>query len=284
MAEFPRSAPDASGYFHEAMAGLDWIDTSAGATLALADDGEANVSLPFAVPFYGITTTALRVGDNGGALLGVTTGDVWVANRPLSGTTGVPNHFIAPFWDDLYPAGSLRWQIAGVAPNRKAVVEWHQRAHFHVQTDTLTFQVALAEGGGILFQYQDVDLTHIGYSFGASATVGIRGANSAQSLTFSHNAPRVRDGMSICFRRPTQPPCWAGAVPWLDLSQPITLAGGETGFISLALSAPPTDAQPAYRATVLIDSAELPALVTLPVTMLTRPLPFQTYLPFTTHP
>ncbi len=279
-----RSAPDASGYFYEAMAGLDWIDTSAGATLVLADDGEANVSLPFAVPFYGITTTALRVGDNGGALLGVTAGDVWVANRPLSDTTGVPNHFIAPFWDDLYPAGSLRWQIAGVAPNRKAVVAWHQRAHFHVQTDTLTFQVALAEGGGILFQYQDVDLGHIGYSFGASATVGIRGAAPAQSLTFSHNAPRVWEGMSICFRRPTQPPCWAGAVPWLDLSQPITLAGGETRFISLALSAPPSDTLPVYRATVLIDSAELPALVTLPVTMLTRPLPFQTYLPFTTHP
>lgn len=284
IAGWTRSTPDASGYFYEAMVGLDWIDTSAGATLALADDGEANVSLPFAVPFYGITTTALRVGDNGAALLGVTIGDVWVANRPLSDTTGVPNHFIAPYWDDLYPAGPVRWQTAGVAPHRKAIVEWHQRAHFQVQTDTLTFQMALDEGGSILFQYQDVELGHVGYSFGASATVGIRGANPAQSLTFSHNAPRLRDGLSICFRRPAHRPCWAGDPPWLQVSQPIALNAGERATITLTLTAPSIDPLPAYRATVLFDSPDLPALVMLPVTMLTRPLSFQTFLPLTTHP
>jgi len=90
--------------------------------------------------------------------------------------------------------------------------------------------------------------------------------------------------MSICFRRPAQPPCWAVDAPWLQAAQPVTLNAGESAAITLTLTAPAINPLPIYRATVLLDSPELPALVMLPVTMLTAPLAFQALLPLVTQP
>ena len=68
---------------------LDALAASGTPRLTLSDNGEANVSMPFAFPFYGTPYTDLRVANNGAILLGVTTGDVFAGNVcPLPTTLG----------------------------------------------------------------------------------------------------------------------------------------------------------------------------------------------------
>ena len=95
--------PDPFGYIFDDSneaggAQFDWIDATDGTPLGLADDGESNVTLPFSINFYGINSTAIRVGNNGGLLFGVTIGDLSPGNANLATTT---NNLILPFWDDI---------------------------------------------------------------------------------------------------------------------------------------------------------------------------------------
>jgi hypothetical protein len=106
-----------------------WIDASGGTTENLSDDAEFNVTLPFNFPFYDVTTNQIRVGNNGAALVNATTGDVIYNNTTMG---GAPNYFLAPFWDDLTSqTGSVYVQTVGDTPNRKVVVEWHNRPHYN---------------------------------------------------------------------------------------------------------------------------------------------------------
>ncbi|MDW8292836.1 MAG: peptidase S8, partial [Anaerolineae bacterium] len=248
----------------------------------------ATVVLPFAFSFYGISSTVIRVGNNGGILFGTTGGDVPFGNAPLTATSA-PDFFIAPFWDDIdSDFGNVYFKTVGTAPNRRFVVEWHNRPHYNLGSGSggVTFQLILYEGtNAIKFQYQDVFFGSSAYDRGASATVGIRGGSTSQVVQYSFNQPVLTDTLAICFRLAGAPPCDAGDIPWLSavpmqgvvpaasalsvnvgFDSRFVSPGVYTGFLQLHTNAP--QAQPFIR---------------YPVTM-TVLEPYRSYVPLVRRP
>jgi hypothetical protein len=261
------AAPDAAGYLWTEQP-AQWIDTTGAAINNPVDDGEFQVTLPFTLPFYDLATTQLRVGNNGAALLGTTTGDVPYVNVAMNANT-TPNYFLAPFWDDLTSqTGGVYYQSFGAAPNRKMVIEWRDRPHYN-NVGAATFQMVLYEGGSILFQYRDVDFGSSGLDGGASATVGIRGPNAAHSSQFSFNTAALANGRAVCFVRPGAPAC--SDVPWLATapSQGTGLTGDPPSAQQInVLFDAETIAQPGvYTATLAIAHTAPQPSVLIPVTM-----------------
>ena len=174
----------ADNYVVDAAAPFAYIPINAtGTPLGLADDGEANITSPFPITVYGVSSTQLRIGNNGGILFQATTGDVGFSNAALPGGAAA----IYPFWDDLdSDTGEVYWQVQGVAPNRQLIVEWFNRPHFS-NVGSATFQVVIREGSSeILFQYLDVDFGNAAFDNGASATIGVNaGASLARQYSFN---------------------------------------------------------------------------------------------------
>jgi hypothetical protein len=196
----------------------EWVDATDGTPLGLTDDGEANVTLPFAFNFYDTDSTEIRVGNNGGVLFNATTGDVAVTNEDL-GTTST-NNIIAPFWDDIdSDTGDVYYKMVGDAPYRQMVIEWYNRPHYS-NVGNSTFELILYEStNNIKYQYQDVVFGDAGFDYGASATVGIR-QSGVNYLQYSFNQPVLEDNMSICFNYPGSAPCDGGDVLWFGESIP----------------------------------------------------------------
>ena len=257
----------------------NWIDATGGTALGLADDGEANVTLPFNFSFYTSTSSLLRVGNNGAAFYNATTGDVGVTNYPMTDTTNTPNYFIAPFWDDIdSDTGDVYWMVTGSAPNRQVVIEWYNRPHYS-NVGSATFELVLFENGDILYQYQDVNFGDAAYDNGASATVGIRGASATYSLQSSYNTASLHDLYAICFDNPNNTGACGGsgydAIPWLtELPVTGTLTTGNSQDIQLGWDASVADiAQPGiYTASLKIDNNDPAAQSTsVPVVLTVLP-------------
>lgn len=191
------------GYTANTTAAYNYIPiNTTGAALGLADDGEANITLPFAFTFYGVTSSNLRVGNNGGILFNATTGDVAVANIAIP--AAAPAYAILPFWDDIdSDTGDVYWEVQGTAPNRMAIIEWYNRPHYS-NIGSATFEVILYEGSNeIKFQYADVDFGDPAYNNGASATVGIN-KDATAAIQVSFNQAVISNGQAILFT-PTVP-------------------------------------------------------------------------------
>jgi len=180
-----------------------------GTSLGVGDDDEANVTLPFSFPFYGIGYTTVRVGNNGGILL-ASTGDVWAGNScPLPDSGSTP--LISVFYDDMdSETGNVYHQAFGACPVTSGgsgacwIVQWHQRPHYS-NTGQATFQAVLYDTGNILFQYQDVVFGSASYDYGASASVGIEdeAQDSTYFLAYSCNqANALSDGLAILWGIP----------------------------------------------------------------------------------
>lgn len=82
--------PDAFGTVYAPMTLAYASLASTGVNLNLADDAETTVSLPFTFPFYGTTTTQIRVGENGALLTGAT-GEIAYTNACFPTTTQPPD-------------------------------------------------------------------------------------------------------------------------------------------------------------------------------------------------
>ncbi len=181
---------------------FNFIDISTtGTALALADDGEANITLPFSFTLFGQTSSDLRVANNGGILFGVTTGDLGTTNSALPNAT--IGRAILPFWDDIdSDTGDVYWEIQGLAPNRVAIIEWYNRPHFS-NIGSATFEVLLYEGSNaIVFQYLDTDFGDPLYNAGVSATVGLNDTAS-NALQYSFNQAIITDGLALIHDPPT---------------------------------------------------------------------------------
>jgi hypothetical protein len=214
------SIPDGGGYSYRdchAFGGpsAPFIDISAtGTALNLGDDSEANITLPFAFPFYGVSQSVLRVGNNGGILVGTSSGDVPVGpSNTLPLASGGFGPGIMPFWDDLdSETGNVYWQSYAVCPNPDggpgacAVVQWHQRPHFSASPGTVTLQALLYANGSVLFHYLDVDFDNMAWDYGASALIGMQQGNIDPAarlyLLYSYDRPKaVREGCPILLSR-----------------------------------------------------------------------------------
>jgi len=153
----------------------------------IADDGAVARTLPFSFTFYGTTSNALCIGNNGYILFGTTacpTGG-YSQNTPLQDAS-FPAPAILPYWDDFAATGGgtargiVLHATTGTAPNRKYIVEWFNVAPASDTTgsdDGVTFEVIFDEATQtVRFEYQDVAMTAQGAPVGEgrSATIGLK--------------------------------------------------------------------------------------------------------------
>ncbi len=183
----------------------DWIEISGTGTLILPDSDDFyidGIPVGFFFNYYGTDYSQVSITNNGITLASGGTGQ-WT-NQPIGSST--PHNFIAPFWDDIVTwrsAGAVYYQVIGEAPNRKFVVEWFDNQHYSSSPSGITFEAILYEGtNDIKFQYKDVDFGSDSYNNGASATVGIEGAEG-RGLQYSYNEPVISPNTAILFKFPT---------------------------------------------------------------------------------
>lgn len=170
-----------------------WIDISASGTNvspALTDDSVSGlIPIGFTFNFGGTNYTQLRIGSNGWIFFGATS--TAYTNTPVA-SSPVTN-VMMPYWDDLNPArapaGSVRYQTLGSAPNRQFVVSYLAVRHYSAG-GTNTFQVVLNENGSFLFNYQSTG------DQGASATIGYRFSATDQAQ-FSYNTASVPNARTL---------------------------------------------------------------------------------------
>ena len=239
--------------------------------VALGDDAQFIVSLPFAFPFYGNSATSAVVGSNGFMRLdgGAAT---QFGNATIPSTTE-PNGYIAPFWDDLNPGagGTVGTGTLGSTGSRQFVVSWQNVAHFSVAGSALTFQVVLEEStGDFLLNYQDAIAGSATYDAGANATVGVENPQGTAGTLISFNTASLANGTS--YRCSTRGTPSVPAVPSLRVASSsatsVSLAwvdvADETGY-AIERSADnatwSTIANPAANAVSYIDTATQPATV-----------------------
>lgn len=193
---------------------FDWIDISETGTSSVMYEvpswaGDDNFSEPiplgFNFPFYGSAYTTAYVDINGEILLASNTwytpypnqgwnndGNMFNYMYPIPGYNQMPG-LIAVYWDDLHAdqgVGNVYFQSFGEAPNRYAVIQWHN-VRFHAGTGgdpALKFQVILHENGDIKMQYHTVSTGQTGASIphdnGLSATIAIQNAAANTGLTY----------------------------------------------------------------------------------------------------
>ena len=186
------------GYAYDDAVPFSFIDISAtGTALNLTDDSAATVTMPFSFTYFGVTSADMRVGNNGGILFGVTTGELGFTNAALPAAT--PALAILPFWDDMdEETGNVFFETQGVAPNRLFIVEWFDRPHFPGPgTSSATFEVIFFEGSNeILFQYLDTNFGSATTDFGASATSGLN-LDATTANQYSFNTAVLTDNKAI---------------------------------------------------------------------------------------
>lgn len=146
-----------------------WI-TPTGTALALTDDSDAAITLPFSLPHPTGTTTSLRVCSNG--FVSVATGNGTGFTASASGfLTGVPRW--AALWRDLNPSSGGQVLVDSTAA--RTVVSFVNVVNFGgTATTANTFQYQFFPNGSVNIAWQAVALAGgaplVGFSPGAGAT------------------------------------------------------------------------------------------------------------------
>jgi len=178
---FPTTAlaqvgPNAFGYTIDTTT-LDYVAPPAGAVdLALGDDDEGTVTLPWNFPWYGVDYATVVVGANGG--LTFTGTDISNSNSCLPSTGfGAPD--VAVVWDDLDPTASLLgggvfWWHDTVAD--RLIISWEQVPFysFFPLGIGITVQAHLYSNGNIELHYESLSDPLASGDLGAEATFGIQ--------------------------------------------------------------------------------------------------------------
>ncbi|TDC06244.1 peptidase [Nonomuraea longispora] len=163
--------------------------------LALTGDDEAEqVTLPFAVPFYGTGHTKAWIATNGFATFAADR--VTAAGNGTLPASGTPNNAVYPYWDDLRvdAEGGVYTAVTGTAPNRTFVIEWRNVTFYNDTAQRLSFAALLGENGSIGFRYKDIDSER---EQGNSATIGVENAAGDDALLYSHNEAVLAAGQSV---------------------------------------------------------------------------------------
>jgi PKD repeat protein len=155
-------------------ASYGWVDTSGFTSVSLTDDSSRGpLPIGFNFGLYGNTYTTAYIGSNGLLTLGSGAGATTYVNTAIP-SSSTPNAALYPHWDDLDPsvAGTIKY---GQAPDGSFVVSWEGVPVYGQPAVTLTFQAILEVGGGVVFQYAEVQPASP-YGAGRSATVGLEDA------------------------------------------------------------------------------------------------------------
>ena len=177
-----------------------------------SDDSEHNIVTTIGNPLF--PAGNVRIGNNGVAIAGITTGEIGFLNNPIL-PTGVPSGLptgtgiICAFWDDLFafpslpppasPPTSIWWKEASGVLFVMWKNEYHIDSQFFGHTITFEIQVFSAPASGapsIQILYPDTTFGGSVLSNGSSATVGyVNGTNPfGINLPWGFNSASVFDG------------------------------------------------------------------------------------------
>ncbi len=164
--------------------------SSTGTDLLLTDDSEANVNpLPFPILYQQTLVDAMRVGNNGGMVLGNLTANIGYGGN----FNTLPDGTLFPWGDDLdSETGNVYWEVTGTAPNRVLVIQWDNICNFSgsIGAPTVTFQVQIEEATNeIYYVYDDVIFggSNVNDDYADNASIGASGPN--QDITISNDDP-----------------------------------------------------------------------------------------------
>ncbi len=173
------------------------------------DDEFVEVTPGFPIRFYGQTSTALCISNDGfigyndaactspGA--GQDPDPGFSFNQELPTTSGVNGPtFLAPMWSNLGDGpGAVYVQTLGSAPTRKFVVQWNDLASYAIATSGATFEVIFDEADDTI-RYEYV-ATVFGNEAdnGAWATVGLQGDPNGLYTEYSYYQPSLHANMAI---------------------------------------------------------------------------------------
>ena len=164
--------------------------SSTGTDLLLTDDSEANVNpLPFPILYQQTLVDAMRVGNNGGMVLGNLTANIGYGGN----FNTLPDGTLFPWGDDLdSETGNVYWEVTGTAPNRVLVIQWDNICNFSgsIGAPTVTFQVQIEEATNeIYYVYDDVIFggSNAFDDYADNASIGASGPN--QDITISNDDP-----------------------------------------------------------------------------------------------
>jgi hypothetical protein len=140
--------------------------------------GTGSVQLPFATSIYGVTATVATVGVDG--IMGI--GNIGSTTNNNGGFAGANawNSSIAPFWDKIVLGSSskLCYATTGASETRQFIVTWSHVLQGGSLND-VSFSVAIDEKTDDFTLYYGV-LNGGGGGHGAGASIGVRGATSAE--------------------------------------------------------------------------------------------------------
>ncbi|MFX1294180.1 MAG: CARDB domain-containing protein [Promethearchaeota archaeon] len=172
----------------------NWIDATSGSVLYLADDDAESISLPFSFQFYDQVFSTVCVESNGWLSFNNYYPDYY-SYHPFPSTNPTHYYAIALFCDDLYPASNV-YYLPLTNPNR-VVFEYHNIDHFGFEGRAGSFEVILFETGGILFQYDYIDVVGtptVGLNYGLDPAYfnvyyGLTSATEDLAIRFTYPIP-----------------------------------------------------------------------------------------------
>jgi len=133
-------------------------------------------------PFYGVNYDSCWATTNG--LITFGTSSTAYSNTTIP-TAGVPNNFIAPFWDDMYYDYTNGARFFYQNFSGYTVIEWYNYRFNGTTAQTLQFEVILYTDGEFIVQYKNVDGT-TRYQ-GSQATMGIENSTGTTGLQYLYN-------------------------------------------------------------------------------------------------
>jgi len=160
------------------------------------DDGQNQVTLPFAYSFYGTSYNDLWVSSNGNIQFGTPTGTFPAAytNDCLPSAAQIGSPMIAPHWDDqMTNLGGIFTTTTGVAPNRVFHVEF-RTGYYPDTTVVLNYEVRLYEG------QTKFDIVYGTVPQGGTgATVGVQASSAGPFQQFECNTGGLTGGMMLTY-------------------------------------------------------------------------------------
>lgn len=202
VADAASGGPDTYGYrYWDSASGVSysWISHTGSATTITGrsdDSVHGPYSFGFTFNFYGTDQTQFYVCNNGYISFTSSCG----YNNVSIPTSGSPDDYIAPWWDDLYAAGTIKYEMFGSSPDRYMAVSWEGVNHINYQAGAVSFQAILYESNNkIKFQYSDVTFDSASYDAGISATVGIEKTGGSDGLQYSSGTASLSANLAIEF-------------------------------------------------------------------------------------
>ncbi|MEU4619380.1 S8 family serine peptidase [Actinoplanes sp. NPDC023801] len=155
------------------------------------DDAVTEVTLPFAVPLYGVARNRAWISTNG--VIGLGSPSTYYQNTALP-DAAEPNHAFYALWDDLVvddPAG-----IYTAAGADTFVVEW-RNVRFFGYDGRISVSAVLHADGTVTYGYRGLSGER---SSGAGATIGVENPAGTAGLAYSVDAASLREGTGVTFR------------------------------------------------------------------------------------